>query len=267
MAEPAAAGPWLIVLCSLLCAQLLSQQPGFLAVYSLSVLHSCLPHKESTISHRHQIRGELSNLRPGCTIPHKVLILPGPILGTVPALGASVRDFNPAETFGYLNLLISKSVCDTDRPCYLMPRNPTKGARTDAATTALGGGGHRTEGHESRPWHMKPIVPAVVVLGLSAPVLQGCWARGTWSAHGGWAHGLANSNYLAGKQQGREELHSYSPGIPPFILSSLEMTWGLSCRWLAEVFTQMRGRPGTGAFLQNGLIRNGLAGVSLCHLP
>lgn len=73
-----------------------------------------------------------------------------------------MRDFNPAETFGYLNSLISKSACDTDRPCYLMPRNPTKGARTDAATTALGGGGHRTEGHESGPWHKKSIVPAVV---------------------------------------------------------------------------------------------------------
>lgn len=95
---------------------------------------------------------------------------------------------------------------------------------------------------------MKPIVPAAVVLGLSAPVLQGCWASGMWSAHGGWARGLANSDDPAGKQEGRGDLHSF-PGTPPFILSSLEVPWGLSCRWLVEVFTQMRGRPGTGAFL------------------
>lgn len=147
-----------------------------------------------------------------------MLVLLGPILGTILALGASVWDFNPAETFGYLYSLISKSVCDTDRPCCLMPRNPTKGARTDAATTALGGGGHRTEGHESGPWHTKPIVPAVVPLGLSVTVLQGCWAGGTWSAHGGWARGpggcLANSDYPAGKQEGRKELHSFSRNSP-----------------------------------------------------
>lgn len=58
-------------------------------------------------------------------------------------------NFNPAATFGYLNSLHSKSVCDADRPPLLVPRNPTKGTRTDAATTALSGGGHRTEGHES----------------------------------------------------------------------------------------------------------------------
>lgn len=92
-----------------------------------------------------------------------------------------------------------------------MPRNPTKGARTDAATTALGGGGHRTEGHESGPWHTKPIVPAVVVLGLSAPVLQGCWARGMWvpTVDGHWAleAALPIVTTPSGKQEGREELH------------------------------------------------------------
>lgn len=61
---------------------------------------------------------------------------------------------------------------------------------------------------------MKPIVPTVVVLGLSAPVLQGCWASGMWSAHGGWARGLANSDDPAGKQEGREDLHSFSRNSP-----------------------------------------------------
>lgn len=84
-------------------------------------------------------------------------------------------NFNPATTFGYLKSLCSKSVCDANRP--LVPRNPTKGARTDAATTALGGGGHRTEGHESRdmahgaycvghggPGHVSAHSPGLLVL-------------------------------------------------------------------------------------------------------
>lgn len=32
------------------------------------------------------------------------------------------------------------------------------------------------------------------------------------------------------------------------------MTWGLSCRCLSDIVTQMKGGPGAGAFLQNGLM-------------
>lgn len=81
----------------------------------------------------------------------------GPGSGTLLPLGASVWNFNPASTFGYLKSLRSKSVCDADSP--LVPRNPIKGARTDAATTALGGGGHRTEGHESRDMAHRAYCP------------------------------------------------------------------------------------------------------------
>lgn len=88
----------------------------------------------------------------------------GPGSGTLLPLGTYVQNFNPAVTFGSLNSLHSKSMCDTDRPLPLVPRNHTKEARTDEATTALGGGGHRTEGHESRDMTHEAYCP-----GLGSP--------------------------------------------------------------------------------------------------
>ena len=74
--------------------------------------------------------------------PPKALDLRDPGSCTLLLLGAYVPNFSPAVTFGSLNSLHSKSVCETDRPLPRVPRNHTKEARTDAATTALGGGGH-----------------------------------------------------------------------------------------------------------------------------
>jgi hypothetical protein len=151
-------------------------------------------------------------------------------LGPLLPLGAYVQDLNPATTFGYLNSLISKRACDMDRPLSLVPRSPTKGARTDATTTALGGGGHQTEGHESRTWHSKPFVPAVAGLGTSAPVLPGCWARGMWSVDCGWACGPGGQHcqqMLYGTQEGgRKEPHWFFTKFSS-ILSSQVLTLGL----------------------------------------
>lgn len=99
----------------------------------------------------------------------------GPGWGPLLPLRASVQKCNPAATFGCLSSLHSKSMCDADRPLPLVPRNPTKGARTDAATTALGGGGHRTEGHESREMAHEGYCPGHAALGMWAPVLLGCY--------------------------------------------------------------------------------------------
>lgn len=104
-----AAGPWLIVLCSFLCALLLSQQPGFLAVCSLSVLHSW---SSTTIPHRHQMRGELSNLRPGCTIPPQSACPPGPNFGHCSCSRSFCAGFQPCRDIWLLEFAhLQECVC------------------------------------------------------------------------------------------------------------------------------------------------------------
>lgn len=80
----------------------------------------------------------LLNLGPN--YPLKTFVLVGPGSGPVLPLGAHVQSVSPATTVGSLHLLPSRSACGADRPPLLVPRSPTKGARTDAAITALGGG-------------------------------------------------------------------------------------------------------------------------------
>ena len=80
----------------------------------------------------------LLNLGPN--YPLKTFVLAGPGSGPVLPLRASVQNFSPAATLGHSHSLHSRSACGADRPPLLVPRSRTKGARTDAAITALGGG-------------------------------------------------------------------------------------------------------------------------------
>lgn len=73
----------------------------------------------------------------------------------------------------------------------LVPRSPTKGARTDAAITALGGEFHRTEGHGSWDMAQEAYCPGHGSPGPRPRLFS--WAAtvwGMWSEDAGWACGL-----------------------------------------------------------------------------
>lgn len=79
------------------CALLLSLQSRFLAVCALSVSHSCVPHKESTISHCHQMRAELSHFQPSCTMLPPRAHPPGPSVGHCPCSWSFCAGFQPCR--------------------------------------------------------------------------------------------------------------------------------------------------------------------------